>query len=182
MGTKGKHWKVKDTSKMNKSKLGIHFSEEHKKKLSESHKGMHNSPKTEFKKGDINPNTIKASKLRVGKKNHFFGKKHNKESLIKMSISRIGKTAGEKHPNWQGGITSETNKRVNATGWKKIRKIVYERDDYQCQNCGAIASEIRIHAHHIIPYNISLDNSLGNLTTLCEKCHPKIERGLKNEI
>jgi hypothetical protein len=116
-----------------------------------------------------------------GKDNPFYGKKHTLESLNQMSISRTGKTAKENHPNWKGGITPEINKRVGSTEWKKLRKIVYERDDYQCQKCGTVASTVRIHAHHIIPFRISQSNELSNLTTLCERCHPKIER-LKNAI
>lgn len=37
--TLGKHWKVKNTSKMNKTKIGKKLSKEHKRKMSEAHKG-----------------------------------------------------------------------------------------------------------------------------------------------
>jgi 5-methylcytosine-specific restriction endonuclease McrA len=58
--------------------------------------------------------------------------------------------------------------------WNRIRKIVYKRDNWICQVCGKHCRE-DIQCHHKIPYRISKDNSLGNLITLCRKCHIKEE-------
>lgn len=38
-----------------------------------------------------------------------------------------------------------------------------------------------LHAHHIIPFSISKDNSLKNLITLCPSCHIKEHWRMKNE-
>jgi len=65
---------------------GIARSEELKRRISESQKGNHNSPKTEFKKGH---------KLRVGMK-------HTEETKNKMSIAK----SNEKSRFWKGGYSS----------------------------------------------------------------------------
>lgn len=67
--------------------------------------------------------------------------------------------------------------------WHNIRVEAYIRDNYNCQDCGAKCvskrtamnypeySKLIIQCHHIVPYDISQDNNLGNLTTLCIVCH-----------
>lgn len=104
---------------------GKHIPEIVKEKLRKSHQGMHNSPKTEFRKGQFSK---------------------------------------EKHPNWKGGILPYTS------DWPEIRKKIYERDNWICQECFN-QSHKNINCHHkdINPIN----NSLENLITLCKKCHGK---------
>ena len=58
----GKHWKIKDTSKMGggwRGKKRLSFSEEHRKKLSETHKGLNSGNKHPNWKGGITPFRIK---------------------------------------------------------------------------------------------------------------------------
>ncbi len=56
--------------------------------------------------------------------------------------------------------------------WKELRKIVYKRDNYRCQECGVHCHNgKRINAHHI-DYDIT-KNDLFNLITLCASCHAK---------
>ena len=81
---------------------------------------------------------------------------------------------GEKSSNWKGGVTPETNKRVNSKKWKIIREQIYKRDNYCCQICNKI--NIILHCHHIVPYRITQDNSENNLITLCGHCHMKQEK------
>ena len=81
---------------------------------------------------------------------------------------------GEQSPNWKGGITSETQARVNTTEWKELRKEIYERDNWTCQLCKKHCRK-SIQCHHITPYRISNDNSKSNLITLCISCHIKVE-------
>lgn len=57
--------------------------------------------------------------------------------------------------------------------WKEQSAACKERDNHTCQRCGA--SRVRIDAHHIIPYRISHNNDLSNLTTLCRPCHNTVE-------
>jgi len=50
----------------------------------------------------------------MGKDNHFFGKKHSKQSLEKISISRKGKRAGEDHPFFGKTHTPEVRKIISV--------------------------------------------------------------------
>lgn len=56
--------------------------------------------------------------------------------------------------------------------WDQIRHAVYERDNHQCQECGAKNTEL--HAHHIIPLSKGGANNGSNLITLCAVCHSNV--------
>ena len=64
-------------------------------------------------------------------------------------------------------ITSRRLKEV-----KKWVKLVYERDNYQCQKCG---SKERLQAHHIIEWDEAphLRVELSNGICWCQSCHSK---------
>jgi 5-methylcytosine-specific restriction endonuclease McrA len=58
--------------------------------------------------------------------------------------------------------------------WENFRLKVYQRDNYQCQNCGLSGGpngEIELHAHHIVPLSVGGNNTLSNIVTLCHHCH-----------
>jgi len=52
--------------------------------------------------------------------------------------------------------------------WENIRRLVLERDRYQCKLCGKKPSA---QVHHIIPQKLGGKNELSNLVTLCGRCH-----------
>ena len=59
--------------------------------------------------------------------------------------------------------------------WARIKDEVRERDEHTCQNCG-LPEDGRAHdVHHRIPFRTFARredaNQLGNLVTLCPKCH-----------
>ena len=61
----------------------------------------------------------------------------------------------------------------------ELRKIVLEKDDWECQLCGKRKDHDRnlvLHVHHINPVKINpiLQNDIDNCITLCKKCHKKI--------
>ena len=61
----------------------------------------------------------------------------------------------------------------------ELRKIVLEKDDWECQLCGKRKDQDRsliLHVHHINPVKIDpiLQNDVDNCITLCKKCHKKI--------
>ncbi|NMX22022.1 hypothetical protein C5S30_06250 [ANME-1 cluster archaeon GoMg4] len=56
--------------------------------------------------------------------------------------------------------------------WDEIRKRIYRRDGWQCQKCGA--TNVQLHAHHIIPLSQGGSNEPDNLITLCKNCHAEL--------
>ena len=54
---------------------------------------------------------------------------------------------------------------------ENIRKAVILRDGCRCMECGK--SNCRLEVHHIKPRRLNGSNTLGNLVTLCAKCHQK---------
>ena len=56
---------------------------------------------------------------------------------------------------------------------ENIRKAVILRDGCKCMECGK--SNCKLEVHHIKPRRLKGSNTLGNLITLCTKCHQKTE-------
>ena len=54
---------------------------------------------------------------------------------------------------------------------ENLRIAILMRDNYTCQECGK--RDCRLEAHHIVPRRLKGSNSIGNLITLCDKCHDK---------
>ena len=64
------------------------------------------------------------------------------------SEAKIGQMIGEKHPNWQGGITA-LHMRLREAFNVQLTPLILKRDKYQCQLCG---SKKKLHVHHIKPF------------------------------
>lgn len=66
----------------------------------------------------------------------------------------------------------------NNSEWRALRKEVLERDNNQCQQCGATAEEsgFPLEIHHIIPPkgNKEFFYDINNCVTLCKFCHSRI--------
>ena len=72
---------------------------------------------------------------------------------------------GHKPYRWQYQKTNRLD--------ENIRKAVILRDNCKCKECGK--SNCMLEVHHIVPRRMNGKNNLGNLITLCEKCHQKTE-------
>ena len=101
----------------------------------------------------------------------MFGKKATLETRLKMSKAH----KGDRHWNWQGGITP-IKKGIRRTFMQTIeyklwKRTVLERDK-KCIQCG---SETNLHVDHIKPYKLypELRLSLDNGRVLCKDCHYK---------
>ncbi len=156
---KGKKWaehsaRMKGRTPWNKGKK---LSDEHKRKLSESHKGMQNSPATQFKKGVAPFNKGKSWDSRKGEKHHW----------------------------WKGGISEfSRTERMNLMGtieYKNWRNAVFIKDDYTCRICKVKGGTLQ--ADHINSWKDfpKLRFDVENGQTLCVKCH-KLKHHLSSKF
>ena len=159
----GRTWFKKGHIAWNKD---IPLSDICKKDLSESRKGKHFSPKTEFKKGFVPFN--KGKKLSPEHIQHLKGKRPN--------------AYGEKNHFWKGGITSKNQEIRSSFEIKLWREAVFTRDNYTCQKCQQRGG--RLHAHHIFNFATYLDLrfAIDNGICFCKKCHKLFHHiyGIKN--
>ncbi len=77
----------------------------------------------------------------------------------------------ENHPMWRGGVSRAYRTGYYSLEYKKWRKLVFERDDFRCFDCGQKGGKLE--AHHIYPFAFfpRLRFGLENGITLCEDCH-----------
>jgi 5-methylcytosine-specific restriction enzyme A len=60
--------------------------------------------------------------------------------------------------------------------WLRARAATLERDGDTCQRCGATVRTSTLHVHHVLPRSEGGLTALDNLLTVCERCHPIVER------
>ncbi len=79
--------------------------------------------------------------------------------------------SGKDNPMWKGGVTPENKKARNSEVWKQWRKVIFARDNYECQICGK-------NTHNLLPHHIKkfsdhkeIRFSENNGVTLCSECH-----------
>lgn len=150
--------------KISKSHLGK------KRVFTEEHKQNMRVPKSQQGRENIRNAIVRDIALGI-RKLPVHDSPHSKESIEKMSKSHIGLNSGEKHWNWQDGITPLNRKLRASNNWKVWREAVFERDDYTCQECGKRG--IELHPHHIkqLKNYPELAFDVDNGKTLCVSCH-----------
>lgn len=127
-------------------------------------KGIHVSPKSEFKKGCIPWNKgLSIDDIRV---------KKNLERRYK-TMEKNGFPKGEQIYCWKGGISTINSKIRNSIIYKRWRKSVFIRDNYSCRDCGKRGGSLQ--AHHILPFSTHPDLRFetDNGKTLCISCHKR---------
>ena len=158
--------------------------QEWKRKLSESNKGKHNSPKTEFKRGNLKSKNAykfqKGSKVNIGR---IPWNKGEKGLQVAWNKGLKGYLAGKKHWQWKGGITPENTKIRNSTEIRLWRKSVFQKDNWICQKCKERKSG-KLRSHHILNFAEypKLRTSIENGITFCKNCHEEFhdKYGKKN--
>ena len=167
LSSKNRKHSDKTKRKISLSHIGYRHTEEAKRKVSEANKGRVVTEEAKKRmsmaqKGRKHTEETKRKLSEIRKKNdHWFGRKHSEESKRKMSDVK----RGEKHSNWQSGISFEPY----TIDWTDtLKKAIRERDNYTCQLCRTLGSD-RLNIHHI-DYDKKNCNPT-NLITLCLKCH-----------
>jgi hypothetical protein len=138
--------------------LGKKWSKEHRELMSKAHKGISSG-----NKGKKHPYKGRPTKDRPWSEIRRKAQLARNGAPYKSSL-RISRVDGLR-PTIVGG-------KEYSPLWREIRKVVYKRDNYKCQECGVHChNDKRINAHHI-DYDIN-NNDLSNLITLCASCHMK---------
>ena len=173
---------MKNRDKKGRFILGHSTPNKIRQKISNTLKGRHCSPKTEFSSNTI----INGMTLSESRKRENLSKKTRR----KLSISKIGNTCnfGHKHtkkhkkmmsklytgkgnPNWQDGASFKPYcYKFN----EELKELIRERDNYTCQRCGkAQKVEVKDYNRKLCVHHIHFDkeNCYPDLISLCNKCH-----------
>jgi hypothetical protein len=115
-----------------------------------------------------------ASIIKIGKM--WKGRKRSLSD--RLNKSEIFK--GDKSHFWKGGLTDKNRLLRNSFEAKEWRRLVYERDNYTCQMCGARSGKgvrVNLEADHIKPWSKypELRFDINNGRTLCKSCHRKTD-------
>lgn len=66
--------------------------------------------------------------------------------------------------------------------WEETRRLVLERDGYQCVSCSTSLRSRDADVHHLLPRSMGGSDEFSNLVTLCDGCHaahhPNLAGGL----
>lgn len=103
-------------------------------------------------------------------------KRNISKSLLESTRVRRGK---DSHL-WKGGVTSLHNQIRKSAEYRAWRRMVYERDNYTCVECGKRSKRgkrITLNADHIKPFSLypELRFEVANGRTLCVLCHKRTE-------
>lgn len=100
---------------------------------------------------------------------------HHWDRVIRNLIQQEGYDIENKRGKWYKLRTLEkkkiVGKRKNIS--KKLRYMVFERDNYTCRACGRTPSEdgVKLSPDHIIPVDWGGETTLENLQSLCTTCN-----------
>lgn len=60
------------------------------------------------------------------------------------------------------------------TDWRRVRRVIWERDGGICMKCGKRLDENNFHVDHIVPLSKGGDEwNLDNLELSCPRCNLK---------
>ena len=91
-----------------------------------------------------------------------------------FSYGAIGKTYGISRQRVQQ-ILSGYQRLYGYLWYYQLCKAIWARDNYTCQQCGAIK---KLLVHHRDKNNTN--NELSNLLTLCQSCHLELHRPINH--
>ena len=106
-------------------------------------------------------------------------KECRRKSYIKKGYSTLNRaryTKGHIPHTFIDGKSEEIYRKLIDTKYRRVKKMVLERDNYKCQVCD---SNLKLQVHHkkTLREAPELSHNMDNLMTLCIKCHFKLHRG-----
>ena len=154
------------------SKRGKLCSTEHKKRVAEAIRKSWTNPEIRRKRieGLKGRKISEITKSKIGNANKKVYADPEKRKKMADNFR------GAKSHFWKGGITKRNELFRKSWEYAEWRKSVFEKDNWQCQKCGARngnGKEVYLHAHHVkeFSHHIDLRLSVANGITLCEECH-----------
>lgn len=166
------HWRGAKHSgetkeKMRLARIGMKFSDEHRRNMSSAMKNNHN------RRGKKYPMTIETRmKISLAQKGRKFSYEHLKN--LRLAHKSVNKN-GNRNPNWKGGISREPYSFEFNT---KLKEQIKQRDQYICMNPDCWGKTSTLSVHHI-DYDKKNCEEL-NLITLCMSCNSRANSG-RNE-
>jgi hypothetical protein len=130
-------------------------------------KGIHLSPKSEFKQQPIPTKNCEQCSKEFGKPYGF-----NKGRWIKVRFCST-ECSSKGNSSWKGGITPINTKIRNSNKFIEWAKYIKQRDNFECQICGEIGGKLR--SNHIRKFadypDLRFDSTNG--ITICTRCDYK---------
>ena len=85
-------------------------------------------------------------------------------------------------PFWKGGVNKKNDSLRHHREYSKWRDLVYNRDKYTCQCCGATG--VKLNAHHLNQFSdyVDIRYDVDNGITLCINCHDATIKGSFHNI
>jgi len=171
------------------TKRGCTHTEETKRKISAAEKGKKHWNWQEGKSAVIKvPCSFCGGLVKRGK--HIVAQENQiccSSTKCRAELTRQS-LGGDRHWNWQGGITKFRNQLRNSERYTNWRNAVYARDNYTCRECGCRG---QMEAHHLISFSTILRENkiktmrqaqqckklwdVRNGLTLCLACHKETD-------
>lgn len=187
---KGHRFSQEVKAKISAALKGKPKSEAHKRKLSESHKGImpenvKDGSLANFNRGKKRPPFSEEWKrnISLGHKGQHPVMEFKKGQKAWNKGMKFPELSGPNSPSWKGGLTPIHNKIRCSVEYMIWQEAVFVRDEYRCQKCGE-RRKAKVTAHHILNFaqHPQLRFAIDNGITVCRPCHKEFHHiyGKKN--
>ena len=160
--------------KMSAAHKGKPLSEERRRHISEAKTGKPRGEDVCRKMSEVTKKLMENPEIRKKISESLKGRHLTEENKKKISESLKGKFSGERHPNWQGGISFEPYcVKFNKEFKERVRAFF----GYKCIECQKPQNGAKLAIHHVnFNKKTCCDNSIPLFVPLCNSCHGKTGR------
>ncbi len=96
------------------------------------------------------------------------------QPMCKQFAIKGGRCEDHKHKPWASSARKSKDERGYGYQWKKLRKLILERDTFlcvPCSNAGRLTKATEV--DHILNKESGGDDNPANLQSICYPCHIK---------